>query len=87
MRLVLRFFHILLNIERLLQDIKAILQQDVTHLAQQEVWLDSFEVMAQYKISRSTLYRWKRDAVLKPSSLGKKDMFLKSDIERVLRSS
>ncbi len=52
----------------------------------QEVWLDSVDVRNQYKISRSTLYRWKRDKVLTPASaIGKKDMYKRSDIEKLLR--
>jgi|GEM_PF-3209580 len=51
----------------------------------QEVWLDSFDVRYEYKISKSTLYRWKRDKVLTPASaIGKKDMYKKSDIEKLL---
>ncbi|WP_182995425.1 helix-turn-helix domain-containing protein [Pelobium manganitolerans] len=49
-----------------------------------EVWFDSYDLMKHYKISRTTLYRWRKNKLLTPSYLGQKYMFKKSDIEKIL---
>lgn len=47
-------------------------------------WLDSCDMKEMFHISKSTLYRLKKDEILKPESLGKKDLANRDDVEQVL---
>ena len=47
-------------------------------------WLDSCDMKEMFHISKSTLYRLKKDEILKPESLGKKDLYNRDDVEQVL---
>ncbi len=49
--------------------------------------LDSWDVRNEYNISKSTLYRLKKNQVLKPKCLGKKDFYLRADVERAITNS
>jgi len=44
-------------------------------------WLDSCDVKEMFHISKSTLYRLKKEKILKPVSLGKKDLYKRADVE------
>lgn len=44
-------------------------------------WLDSCDVKEMFHISKSTLYRLKKEKILKPVSLGKKDLYRRADVE------
>ena len=68
-----------------LTEIRDTLQQPPSGDKEDE-WLDSYDLMQQFKISRSTLYRWKKNKVLVASCLGRKDMFRKSLIEKSLKA-
>lgn len=41
------------------------------------------EVLANYKVSRSTLFRWRRTGFLKPRIFGPRSLYLKSELEKV----
>lgn len=47
-------------------------------------WLDSCDMKEMFHISKSTLYRLKKEEILKPGSLGKKDLYKRSDVEHAL---
>ncbi|MEJ7780372.1 MAG: hypothetical protein WKF68_12365 [Daejeonella sp.] len=47
-------------------------------------WLDSCDLRNKYHISKSTLYRLKKNLVLKPKCLGKKDFYCSQDVERAI---
>lgn len=77
--------HMILNMERILKEILCHLQRINPPEKAEEVWMDSLEVRNLFKIHRSTLYRWKNDKFLTSTRVGRKDMYLKSDIENLLR--
>jgi DNA-binding transcriptional regulator PaaX len=43
-------------------------------------------MLQKFHISRSTLHRLKKNGDLVPSKLGKKDVFLLSEVEKVLKN-
>lgn len=47
-------------------------------------WLDSCDIKQMFHISKSTLYRLKKDEILIPGVLGKKDLYDREDVERAL---
>lgn len=44
-------------------------------------WLDSCDVKEMFHISKSTLYRLKKEKILRPVSLGKKDLYKRAELE------
>lgn len=68
---------------KVLLEILIALKSQSLREVQQEEWLDSFEVMRVYKISRSTLYRWKCKELLKPNRIGNRDIYLRRDLEHL----
>lgn len=84
MRSLFSLIRILISIEKILKAMLNHMERINLPEEEKEVWMDSYEVMQTYKISRSTLYRWKTSAVLVPSKIGKRDMYLKSDLEEIL---
>lgn len=85
MRPFLRLIRTIMNIESILNEVLRNLERINPPEKEEEVWMDSFEVMNRYKISRSTLYRWKTQLILVPSRIGKRDLYLKADIEEILK--
>lgn len=71
---------------KLLSELLGVLQQRPLVDHQQEEWLDSTEVMLLFKISRSTLLRWKNKGWVKPHQLGKRDYYLRRDIVSLLKT-
>jgi predicted DNA-binding transcriptional regulator AlpA len=53
---------------------------------EEEKWLDALEMQQQFHISRSTLYRLKKEGQLRPSRLGKKDYYAFSEVVKILRN-
>lgn len=47
-------------------------------------WLDSYDVKEMFHISKSTLYRLKKDKILKPEMLGRKELYKRSDVEKAI---
>ena len=47
-------------------------------------WLDSCDIKQMFHISKSTLYRLKKNEILIPRPLGRKDVYDREDVERVL---
>lgn len=79
------------KILEVLTNINKKLELILIHLTQidaekEDEWLDSYEVMRLFNIHRSTLYRLKIEKILQPRKLGKKDLYLKSEIEKAIRS-
>ena len=70
---------------QLLIEILTVLKAQPVHQVQQEEWLDSMEVTRLYRISRSTLYRWKCKSILKPQRMGNRDIYLRRDLEHFLK--
>lgn len=79
------------KIIEILSKINTSLELILIHLTQiddekeEDVWMDAYEVMQLFNIHRSTLYRWKIEKILQPRKLGKKDLYLKSEIEKAIR--
>ncbi|HCN84247.1 MAG TPA: hypothetical protein DIT07_11610 [Sphingobacteriaceae bacterium] len=75
------------SILRILIDIRNLLteRRNPGPVIQQEAWLDSCDIRNIYKISKSTLYRLKKAKILNPSSLGGKDMYCRSEIEKIFQ--
>ncbi|MFD1629008.1 helix-turn-helix domain-containing protein [Pseudopedobacter beijingensis] len=79
------------KIIEILSKINTNLELILIHLTQiddekeEDVWMDAYEVMQLFNIHRSTLYRWKIEKILQPRKLGKKDLYLKSEIEKAIR--
>lgn len=84
MRSFLRLIYMIRNIEQLLGKILRALEQLQPVVMEEEVWMDSCEVRDFFKIHRSTLYRWRTEALVIPKKVGKKNMYRKSDIVRLL---
>ena len=72
------------SIIRVLIDIRNLLieRRKPEPITRHEVWLDSFDIRKTYHISKSTLYRLKKAKILNPSTLGGKDMYCLSEIEK-----
>jgi len=51
-----------------------------------DVFLTQEEALARLRISRSTLFRFKRDGKITATKLGKKNLYSESEIERFLAS-
>ncbi|WP_081659186.1 helix-turn-helix domain-containing protein [Pedobacter glucosidilyticus] len=84
----LRFFAIILNIQTVLNQILETLQQlEPKAQTNEKVWMDAYEVKSYFNIHRSTLYRWKREKILCPAKVGRKDMYLRSEVEKVIKES
>lgn len=49
----------------------------------ENTYLSPGEVCKLFRISKSTLWRWKRDKYLSPVKVGNKKLYLKSDVEKV----
>ncbi|WP_276360187.1 hypothetical protein [Daejeonella sp. H1SJ63] len=47
-------------------------------------WLDSCDIKQMFHISKSTLYRLKKDRILIPETLGRKDLYDTEDVQKVL---
>lgn len=47
-------------------------------------WLDSCDVKEMFHISKSTLYRLKKEMILRPVSLGKKDLYKRAELEKAI---
>ncbi|MCF8451736.1 MAG: helix-turn-helix domain-containing protein [Pedobacter sp.] len=47
-------------------------------------WLDSCDMKEMFHISKSTLYRLKKDEILIPVKLGKKDLYKRVDVEKAM---
>jgi predicted DNA-binding transcriptional regulator AlpA len=54
-------------------------------LENKEEWLDAMDMLQKLHISRSTLYRLKKEGHLVPTKLGKKEFYLFSDVKRTLK--
>ena len=52
-----------------------------------EVWLDNFDMMSKFHISKTTLYRLKKEGHIQASNLGKKEFYLLSEVEKALRNT
>jgi hypothetical protein len=87
MKQFLRLIHIVINIEKTLSGILSQMERINPPEKEEEIWMDSFEVRSLFKIHRSTLYRWKTEKWLRARRVGRKDMYLKSDIENLLRGN
>ncbi|MBU0695428.1 MAG: helix-turn-helix domain-containing protein [Bacteroidetes bacterium] len=74
------------EIRSLLVEMLAFKKQQSVQQNYQEEWLDSYEVMRLYRISRSTLYRWKQRELLHPNKIGNRDIFLRREVERLFQS-
>lgn len=85
MQVNFKILEVLTNINKKLELILIHLTQIDTEKEEDE-WLDSYEVMRLFNIHRSTLYRLKIEKILQPRKLGKKDLYLKSEIEKAIRS-
>ncbi|QEK50941.1 helix-turn-helix domain-containing protein [Pedobacter aquae] len=81
-----KLINILLNVETLLQQILTTLNKQ-QELEQEEEWMDAYEVRDFFKIHRSTLYRWQCEKIIEPSRMGRKNMYRKSHIQRILEQS
>lgn len=71
----------------LLSEMLGVLKQQPLLIYQKEEWLDSADVMQVFPISRSTLTRWKKRGWVKPQRIGKRDFYLRRDIESLFRSA
>lgn len=47
-------------------------------------YLTADEVIERYRTSRATLTRWDKDGYLKPRKLGRKSLYLRSEIEKLM---
>lgn len=47
-------------------------------------WLDSCDMKEMFHISKSTLYRLKKDEIIIPVKLGKKDLYKRVDVEKAM---
>jgi len=81
----LRLIHIIVNIEKILNEVLCHIERINLPEKEKEIWMDSYQVRDLFKIHRSTLYRWKTEKFVRPRRVGRKDMYLKSDIEKLLR--
>nr|MBC7614379.1 hypothetical protein [Pseudopedobacter sp.] len=76
-------------IEKILQvlhRIEALAEQGVRPtLANSDEWLDAVDMLQKFHISRTTLYRLKKQGHLVPKKLGKKEFYLLSDVQRSLK--
>jgi hypothetical protein len=72
------------NILRVLENIETIASQKGIEAIKREEWLDTFDMLQRFHISRTTLHRLKKSGDLVPSKLGKKDVYLLSDVNLVL---
>lgn len=79
---------IILNIENLLRQIlEALHNIESKNVSDEKAWMDSYEVRSYFNIHRSTLYRWKKEKILCPSRIGRKDMYLRTDVIRAMQVS
>jgi len=53
----------------------------------EDEYLTRKEVMRLLKISESTSFRWQKKGILKPIKIGKKVLFKRADIEKLLNES
>lgn len=70
----------------LLADILSSIKAQSLKSYHQKEWLESHEVLSTFQISRSTLFRWKREGTIKPRRLGKRDFYLRRDLERLFKT-
>ena len=54
-------------------------------LANNDEWLDALDMLKKFHISRTTLYRLKKQGHLMPKKLGKKEFYLLSEVQRSLK--
>ncbi len=47
-------------------------------------WLDSYDVKEMFHISKSTLYRLKKEKILLPVMLGRKELYRRTDVEKAI---
>jgi len=74
------------NILRVLENIESIASQKGIETVKNEEWLDTYDMLTRFHISRTTLHRLKKRGDLVPSKLGKKDVYLLSDVNLVLNN-
>lgn len=77
---------ILGDILKVLESIESVATQASKAVNVKEEWLDSFDMLERFHISRTTLHRLKKSGDLIPSKLGKKDVYLLSEVQHVLKS-
>ena len=58
-------------------------ESELNRKKETETLLTPDEVASKYRISKVTLWRWAKDGLLKPVKMGRKSIYLQSDIERV----
>jgi predicted DNA-binding transcriptional regulator AlpA len=78
--------HLLVDILAVLKNLELIAKASLGTAQTSEQWLDTFDMLQKFHISRSTLHRLKKNGDLVPSKLGKKDVFLLSEVEKVLKN-
>lgn len=77
--------HLLVDILAVLKNLELIAKASLGTTQTTEQWLDTSDMLKKFHISRSTLHRLKKNGDLVPSKLGKKDVFLLSEVEKVLK--
>jgi DNA-binding transcriptional regulator PaaX len=77
-------------IERILtvlQKIQSIAEKGIeTSITSNEEWLDAVDMKEKVHISRTTLYRWKKEGYLATKRLGKKEYYLLSQVQDNLKN-
>ena len=74
---------LVVNAEELKNIIQSILL-DYSNSKKEESYISESEVLAKYKVSRPTLWRWNKSGYLVKVKFGAKVMYRTSDVEKIL---
>lgn len=71
--------------ESIIARVKSLIDDEKKNLSAEQVTLTMEEVMDRYDVSKSTLWRWKKEGYLVPDMLGRKSFYKLSEIEKVCK--
>jgi hypothetical protein len=70
-----------------LKDISAhLMKTNALDASDHDELLDNSDAKQMLKVTDSTLYRWRKQHLIEARRIGKKDYYLKSDLERILKN-
>lgn len=80
-------FGLVLKILTTLEQIELKLNPSQIIESPKDEWLDNYDMMNKFHISKTTLYRLKKEGFIKASNLGKKEFYLLSEVEKALKGT
>ena len=71
--------------ESIIARVKSLIDDEKKNISSEQVTLTMDEVIDRYDVSKSTLWRWKKNGYLVPDMLGRKAFYKLSEIEKVCK--